>query len=77
MNHFPKIGIHLFAEQTTISPTPAINTLLNISHNQIVMPIAEGFFKQWSEVVILQSTCILELIDHVAVNLSAEFLVDE
>ena len=77
MNHFPKIGIHLFAEQTTISPTPAINTLLNISHNKIVMPIAEGFFKQRSEVVILQSARILELINHIAINLRTKFLVDE
>ena len=41
------------------------------------MPITEGFFKQRSEIVILQSARILELINHVAINLSAKFLVDE
>ena len=51
-------------EGVPVSPTPTVDTLLDVTHNHTTVVSRSGFAKEVTEVGPLQSRGVLEFIDH-------------
>ena len=64
-------------EQTPFGVAETIDTLLDISYDQVICLIAFALVNEWCEVIPLQCARILKLIYHVMAEVLAISLVDE
>ena len=64
-------------EQAPIGVTKAIDTLLEISNNQVVGLITFALVEKWCKILPLQGTGILKLVNHVVTKILSESLIDK
>ena len=72
-----KAILHILGKQLPVRATPAVDTLLHISHDEAFLPTGFTFLKQGEEVVPLDPGRVLKLIQQEIVVEDTEFLVDE
>ena len=60
-----------------IGVAPAIDTLFHIAYDEIIIAFTLCFLYEWTEVLPLQCTGILKLINHVVIQLLSHSFVDE
>ena len=65
-------------QQFPVSLPPAVDALLDITHNQIVrVGLCHAVVKQLPEVLPLNRTCVLKLVNHDVFQIGSHLLEDE
>ncbi len=72
-----KITMHLLIEQCPVGVPEAVDALLYIAHDQVLLALRQALLYERTEIFPLHLARVLKFVDHVMVNLRADLLVDE
>ena len=67
----------LCGQKGAVGVSEAVDTLLGITDDEAVLALALGIIKERLEVLILHTTRVLELVDHMMLDACPDLLVEE
>ena len=72
-----EVAGNLFTQQMPVGSAPAVDGLLDVTHNEVGFPLGDAVGKEWLEVAPLQQAGILRLVQHQVVVAVADLFIDE
>ena len=76
--HFFRELLLNIVQQPPVAASPSVDTLFDISHDEILTAlVAHGFLQEYAEVLPLDGGCVLELVYHNVFQLGTYLLEDK